>query len=363
MARPKTVYHGGARPNWVLSLVLTVLMLVVLTGIWLFYDLQQHLVYDKEGVRRVSPGMDLRSMSDGGGGYASRQLPLIDVEIVVDKTDYSDADGTDGEGLSPLHGHFIRKEHITGSVLNSFTYGLGSYNALVLELMDSSGELAWHSSVPLAESYGVNGSFELADYISLLKEKDVWLVAQLSALCDGSMAVRNPPSALRNADGSGIYLNDGQGWLDPYSDVTRGYLTALMTELAEMGFDEILMTGFYLPQDGTYCFGGEMTETPDGASAVSSLALYLRSQADALGLRLSGMAERSTLANAEGESVSQDLAVFFKAFDRVAYTADYAPPEALRLLQEKRGDKGSGEARVVAVASGRVPNLDSYIVK
>ena len=54
-ARPRTVYQGASRPNWILTLVIALLAGVLLVGFWLFYDLQQHLIYDKDGVRLAAP--------------------------------------------------------------------------------------------------------------------------------------------------------------------------------------------------------------------------------------------------------------------------------------------------------------------
>ena len=366
-ARPRTVYQGANRPNWILTLVIALLVGTLLAGLWLFYDLQQHLIYDKDGVRLAAPGTELAARASAGGGTGRRELSPVDAEIVVDKTDYSAITGTDAAGLTtPLHARFVPAGDVNAGTLNGYTYGTGSYNALVLELKDESGALAWRSAAPLAESYGVNGEFEMSDYIARLKETGVWLAAQLCCLTDGSMAARNPPMALRAAANDGLYVSpEGRAWLDPYNAATREYFAALITELAGMGFDEILLTGLYLPEDGTYRFGGAMTETPDGASAVSSFALYLRALADELGIRLSGTAERASLEERAEDAAppGQDLSVFFKAFDRVAFPADYGYTVGLAAMESALGNGGSAGTRIVPVVTGHTPEHESYIVK
>ena len=365
-ARPRTVYQGAARPNWILTLVIALLVGTLLAGLWLFYDLQQHLIYDKDGVRLAAPGTEPAARAFAEGGTGRRELARVDVEIVVDKTDYSAVAGTDAAGLTPLRARFLAAKDVTAGTLNGYIYGTGSYNALVLELKDESGTLAWHSAVPLAESYGVNGEFEITDYIARLKETGVWLTAQLCCLTDGSMAARNPASALRAAAGDGLYVSpEGRAWLDPYNAAAREYFAALITELAGMGFDEVLLAGLYLPADGTYRFGGAMTETPDGASAVSSFALYLRSLADGLGIRLSGLAERASLEGRAEDAAppGQDLSVFFKAFDRVAFPADYGYTVGLAAMESALGNGVAAGTRIVPVVTGYTPEHESYIVK
>ena len=56
VAKPRTVYQGAARPNWILTLLIALMVGTLLVGLWLFYDLQQHLVYDKDGVHLAAPG-------------------------------------------------------------------------------------------------------------------------------------------------------------------------------------------------------------------------------------------------------------------------------------------------------------------
>ena len=61
--------------------------------------------------------------------------------------------------------------------------------------------------------------------------------------------------------------------------------------------------------------------------------------------------------------VSQDLPVLFKAFDRIAYSADYNSSEGLSALESALGGRGDGGVRIVPVATGRIPAHGSYIVK
>ena len=73
-----------------------------------------------------------------------------------------------------------------------------------------------------------------------IRDRDIYLVAQLSCCTDALMATRCPTAALTTQ--SGVPYSDSDGtWLDPYNSMTADYLVQLCTELADMGFDELLL--------------------------------------------------------------------------------------------------------------------------
>ena len=356
MYRPRTVYRGKEKTGRLATLIVSILVLLIVLAVWLFYDLQQYMIYDKDGARLVLPAE--RAPAGGEtlpaprpGAASSAFGSPVEAEIIVDKADYSDLVSDAGAGLKALRARFVRAEALTGTLLSSFiTGGLGDYDALVLELKPPSGLLSYRSTVPLTESYALNGTLELQGYVEQLKEKGVWLVAQLSALPDAALAARNAPIALKDETTGGVFQGaNGAAWLDPYHASVRAYLSALMAELKGMGFDEILFDGLYLPEDG-YAFSVPMTDVPDAESAVSSLALYLRETADALEARVSGVA-------ADGE-IGQDAALFCKAFDRVVCRDG----DALLPALESAAD-GAGDTRLVLIGEGYLPDSESYIVK
>ena len=352
MPRPRSVYRGESRPVWILTLAVSVLAVLILFAVWLFYHMQQYMVYDKDGARLVLPSARGETQADTSAPAPDgADFTPIEVEIVVDKTDYSAAEGTDAEGLRAIHGRFVPAESVTEATLTAYASSMGGCDALALELKTASGQLSYASALPLAGSYAVNGTADLTDSIAKLREQNVYLIAQLSCLADGMMALRNAPAAMRDAYGA-IYLQSGQAFLDPYREVTRGHLAGLLEELAALGFDEVLLTGLYLPADGENLrYSGEMTVQPDAESAVSSLAFFLREKADALGLRLSAAAER--------EGAGQDYAVFFKAFDRVAY--DAADLEMRTALVTALGSADG--TRIVPAGVFSAPESGSYLYK
>ena len=223
--------------------------------------------------------------------------------------------------------------------------------------------MRWHSGVPTADSFAVNGTLELRELIEPLKQQGVWLVAQLSALTDNAMASRNAPIALKNAANGQPYVDAaGRAYLDPYSDSTRAYLLALITELQNMGFDEVLLDGVVCPDSDALEFSKRMTQTPDSVTAVSSFALWLRELADALDMHISAYIVHDALVSETGAAHGQNPVLFFKAFDRAAVVTGFDSfADDIAALETALG--GHSDTRIVAVTDNYTPDTASYIVK
>lgn len=365
MPRPRTVYRGKRKYGWIITAAASLLVVLIILAVWLFYFLQRYIVYDKEGLRLdLSAQRDSLLQSDlndePSGSTVDR--PHVDVEIVVEEKDYTAVETTAGTDLQSMQALFVPASGLTENALKYYSGGVGAFNALVLELKGPDGYLHWHSSVSTADSYAVNGALELGNYLPALKEKGIYLVAQLSMLTDAAMAVRNAPIALKNA-ATGAALTDGDGnyWLDPYSEGTRSYYLALLKELKSLGFDEVLFSDFVCPDSEYLQFSLEMTQTPSPTTALSSLAMWLREQADVLGIKVSVQIESEALRSTETMQ-GQNPTLLFRVFDRVAVLSDYDHLSSdVAAMAEALGSED--ENRAVLIMTDYAPQRESYIVK
>lgn len=363
MARPRTVYRGKRKYSWIITLAAMLLVIAIALAVWLFYYLQRFIVYDKDGLRLDLSAQREEILNPGAPEPTAAPLPQhVDVEIVVEQRDYSDILTDAGNDLRAIHAVFVPAADVTESTLKFYAGRMGDFDALVLELKPEDGYLRWHSGVQMSESFAVNGALELGELLAPLKEQGVYLVAQLSALTDDAMAQRNAPIALKSAVTGQTFTDaGGHAWLDPYNDSARAYLLALMTELRDTGFDEVLLSGVTCPDSDALQFSRSMTRTPDSVTAISSFALWLREQADALGLHISAVIGQEALETENG-AMGQNPVLFFKAFDRVAVESDFAGlPGAAAALETALG--GESETRIVAVTEDYTPEMGSYIVK
>ena len=365
MPRPRTVYRGKRKYSWIITLAATLLVLVIILAVWLFYYLQRFIVYDKDGLR-----LDLSAQreeilhpdAEKDTSPPAVTFQPVDVEIVVEQRDYTEITTSAGSNVPPIRAVYVPASSLSEANLKYYTSNMGDFDALVLELKNADGFLHWRSDAALADSFAINGTLELADIAASLKEQDIYLAASLSALADSSMALRNAPIALRSASTGGVYTDrSGQAYLDPYSDGTRAYLRGLIAELKAMGFDEVFLNGFVCPDSEDVRFSLARTQIPTPTEAVASLALWLREQADAIGIRLSVIVESDSLRS-ETVLRGQDTGLLFRVFDRVATETDFDHLSGdLAVMEAALGS--ADEKRILTITDNYAPERQSYIVK
>ncbi|MBR4424384.1 MAG: hypothetical protein IKS66_00375 [Oscillospiraceae bacterium] len=357
-----SVYRSKRRHGWLLSLPALLLAALLLLGLWLFFYLQRFLVYEKETLGLSLPAEQAEDLSAGAEPEnPAASFSPVEVEIVVDKTDFSAVPSYQRDAPRVIRGRFLASTGLSQARLEGLTVGMGDYDALILELKPASGLLSYQSFLSIADSYRVNGSLSIGEPVEKLKARDVYLIARLSALVDNAMATRYSTVALRNQSGNGVYLQNGRAWLDPFHAVTRDYLADLMHELKELGFDEILFDGLSLPSSTALSYSSAMTAVPDPVAAVSSLALFLREEADALDLRISVQVESEALLHLQSALVGQDLELFFKLFDRVAFSVGSGNLNAA--LSALRAVPGEDDARLLPLTDAAVPGLDNWAMR
>ena len=362
MGRPKPVYRGKRKYGWIITLLLFVLAAVLIAGVWLFYDLQKYIEYEKDDLRLVMDKDEEENSSPAEEVVTAD--PVTNPQVVIAMPDLEGVENMVTSSLEPIKAMYVKAENIKAETLAYYPGIIAEseveYNALVLSIKDEEGFLSYFSTVPLTASYGVNGTEILDESLAMLSEKNIRLVAELSCLADSAMAQRNSPIALRDVSGN-VLTNEQGSWLDPYNPSVREYISDLMAEIAKMGFDEILFTGMSFP-NMTAQFSQAMTAAPDGLSSIAALAKYLRLEADELGICISAVIDGKALREGSSASVGQDAEFFLKVFDRVYLDTDfdhYISDAAI--LAEFAGEAAA--SRVVTMVEGFTPASDSFFTK
>lgn len=124
-------------------------------------------------------------------------------------------------------------------------------DALVVEMKGIDGKLAWQSATELAGQLGVNaaGDGTAQAVRELAQNGEFYLVARVHGFRDPKMA-NGKVGTLRTKKGKIWYDRRGVCWSSPADQQAADYLTALCLELAEMGFDEILLDDAGYPWEG-----------------------------------------------------------------------------------------------------------------
>lgn len=323
---PHEVYRGRHSRHRLRRILLYVLAGLLAAGVVLFYAGQKYIVYTPTGLRVIFPIMEEAAPeADAAGGHAP-----VQAEIVYEDTGDLGLLQNGGETLQPLQALYLPAGSLTPDALTAAGARVkqAGGNALVLQMKAPNGMLSWKSGVQQASAYAVNGTAELGDALQSLKADGIYLVAVVSTCVDTLMAERYSALALCTADGV-PYTDSLGGWLDPYSETVRGYLTELGRELAVLGFDEIAFSLLQMPfSDAALQFP---SESATRESAVAALGKHLRNALMPTGVHVSAVCSADSVLQEAAAQTGQALPVFTKLFDRLYVFAD---AENLSALQD-----------------------------
>lgn len=126
------------------------------------------------------------------------------------------------------------------------------YDGVILPMKTADGALGYVSALPLAADAGASsGDPDRNEALRALNDTPgLYTVAQVSCLRDGALVREEPGLSLHRVSGSPWLDESRQGWLDPAQPQVQSYLIGLCRELAQLGFDEILLTDCGFPTQG-----------------------------------------------------------------------------------------------------------------
>ena len=378
MAKNREFYRGQKkRRNYALIPFVIGLALITLIVV-AFYGLQKYAVITKDGVRIVMPWDEPEAEVDEEG-HEIREFEEVETQLVFDEPDYSRITARAGRRARPMRAIYIAAEDVNRENLLRRAEQLNSGNALVLEMKPRSGYLLWVSDTELAQQYSLSVVNELtSDMPGMLQElrdyaaeqdKDIWLVAQISCCVDGLLATRTTDFALRTASGAD-YVDETGYWLDPYNAELRRYIVALVEELYDMGFDEVILADVMHPVPETregetpaFIYTREMSAAPSPINAICGFALYAANQLEERedGKLLSIYLDTPRSLVRYDEGTGQNGVLFFKLYDRVYYRTDRYTYTYNYSDIEPNVTIGSAKDRFVPVVINYLPDNTSWV--
>ena len=126
------------------------------------------------------------------------------------------------------------------------------YDGVILPMKTADGALGYVSALPLAADAGASsGDPDRNEVLRALNDTPgLYTVAQVSCLRDSALVREEPGLSLHRVSGSPWLDESRRGWLDPAQPQVQSYLIGLCRELAQLGFDEILLTDCGFPTQG-----------------------------------------------------------------------------------------------------------------
>ena len=358
-------YRGKRKKVGVAVILVAILIVFVVFAAMMFYGLQKYIVVTNDGIKLDIPfingGASVMTQDDDGNVII--EYEPVDAELVVGEADYSNVMATAGDGLEKFKAGFISAGNITESGVTSYVEAHEDINAIILDVKPAAGTLPYKSEVEFATAYGLNGQTELEPVISALKEKKIYVAAQVSCLVDNGLSSHYSQMILSTEDGS--QYSDGIGtWLNPYNSDLRSYVIEICRELASMGVDEIIFTNLKVPgaDVNTYAFSASTSTPPTAISAVSGFALDVTRALKSSNVKLSVRCDsEAALVSGEDPATGQNAELLFKVFDRVfCYTA-IDKVGTLSDGAEKLIEVGNVDTRFVPMCTGETPDTPSWV--
>lgn len=225
-------YHSyrGRTPKS--RIVLAVILVVIILAAVLFMVFQQFVVYDETG----HAWLDLPWQTEEP---SQEEEPPDNVEITVEEPERTETKTLQLDA-APL----------TDWDSAAAQAAAAGCNSVAVTVKDASGQVYFYSAQPAA-SGAIRTESTTAAALTAMTASDTYTIARLSCLLDPIAAKADVEGmGLKNTGGYIFYDGNNLNWLDPSKPAARQYLCGFAKELAEMGFDEILLTDVSYPTEG-----------------------------------------------------------------------------------------------------------------
>lgn len=371
MARVQEFYKGRRKRRNYAFLPFLILLAVFSVVLVLFYGMQKYAVISKDGV-----SVELPILGGTGGvsevdstGHVVKDFEPVSVPLSFGEADYSYVRTRAGENAPPVRAIFIPAENINSDKIMEYSARLVAGNALMMEMKPRSGVTLWETHTQMAQAYSLtmmsDTSKALPDIIASLKEKDIYLVAQISCCIDELLPTRTTAFCIHTE--GGMNFKDGLGtWLDAYNLDLRTWIAEMVRELWDLGFDEVVLKDVAHPslaEAVPLVYTREISTPRSTAAAVCGLAAGV---ADLLYDR--GDKVLSIYCNTREALVRDDLTtgqnavLFMKLYDRVYLDTDkFSYPFN---VEDIAGNVTVGNVydRLVPVVINYIPDNTSWIL-
>lgn len=318
--------YRGRRSGSSLLKVLVIFLAVLLAAVLLLYVfLGGRIQYTDDGVRLNLPWME-EPVED------EPELPEVS-EFIIEEEPSPIPAPPEEKPLPKVEGVEVSPAEVLAGTAADTVKNAGG-NALVVTVKTVEGNLAWNSSSQLAIDAELTGDAAFSEAIGELDGADeLYLVARMNCFQDLWMCVHDKSMALKAESGNLWYDTYGMPWLSPANEEARQYLIRLCLELAEMGFDEILLDcGGFPPKGKVSAIARGANYPAEGRDEVVSQWLALLDTAlEESGVWLSVRVSESELKQEDGNSgwTARGLA----AADRVWLSEGADLEEALSVME------------------------------
>jgi hypothetical protein len=283
--------------------LVTILAVLLVIGILFVLSLSEYIEYTQDGVRLNLPWLQETTQADPVPDAS--QLIVTEEPDVIESANVPTSDAQVEVGPFQLAAVEVSASAVTDGTAESLVTGSGG-NAMIVTVKDLEGHLAWQSQSELAvaardkSGVSLNGTEAFSQAIQTLSQGELYLIARINCFEDLWMCVYSRSMALTTQGGKLWYDSNGMPWLSPANAEAKAYLTELCQELAQLGFDEILLDCAGFPGTGrksTLAVGSNYPT--DLSAAVSTWLTELNAALDSSGVSLSVQVSEAALTTGD----------------------------------------------------------------
>lgn len=339
--------YRGRGPRWKILLAVF-LVLVIAVAVSVIY-LGEHMVYSADGRRQIVLPWQTERNDPQPPGDEKNPDSGPDVSVTVQEPEPQGPRETAAGSLPAQALTMASWTEWRGRAENQ------DFNAVAVRLKTTNGSVYFDSAS--AVSGAVETELDTAAALAAVTAQEgLHTIASVACLQDFKAANADVEGrGLKNTGGYIFYDGNNNLWLDPAKPSTREYVCALAKEIAELGFDELLLTDLSYPTEGKINKIYYNTDVPL-ANNLDLLLGELRTALEPYDILLSVEVPESVIAEGPDTVAGLDLNRLAARVDRIyAATALERVETLANLVAQAVGENGKTEFVPELAAGGPAP--------
>ncbi len=346
-------YRGRSWFRTFLMILIGVLLVLLVLLIAAFYLLEPHIIYSADGIRIELPFLQGESQEPPETLVVETLSPTLATP--------TPAPEPTPEPVPVFHGVMLPAAALYDGTAGSQVEAAGG-NAAVFDMKTDEGALNYISQLELAVKSKVSASDGAINAaIQLLNAGELYTVARVSCFRDNTVPRSNMDMSIRSSAGNWRDAGNYR-WLSAANAEARAYVTGVCRELAQLGFDELLLDNCSFPNQGrtNTIRAGELY---DPAGLTQNMELFFQELETALAdypdVKVSVMTSEAVLTGTAGDVSGHTLELLSEHAWRVWAPAPQAGgPGYAAALEWMEFEPG----RLVPIAGEIRPLDESWIV-
>ena len=240
---------------------LALLMVGILVWFCWVIWLERYVVYTDDGA-----ALNFELEDPGTGQLAAP--PSLEETISIYFNEGENAVDTTAE-LAQISGYYIDADALSSDIASTREQlsTLSAGTAVMVEVKSIKGSFYYSSGLDDA-TYATNMDIAAVDsLIQDINSRNLYTIACLPAFRDWNYGLIHVSSGLPLPQGYLWVDNEGCYWLDPTDSGTMSWLYAIVGELRDLGFDEVVFTDFCFPSTDKIVFKEDKVEAIKTAAA------------------------------------------------------------------------------------------------